>query len=689
MVIKYFETQTIPCRENYHDVDVDDPFRWLEQANNPEVRAWTKKQNELTQNYFSKIGAYAEIKQRLHDLWRFSQYSSAVEKCGRVFFRKNDGSQNQSVLYVREVGGNERVLVDPNALSEDGTTALMNEFFSSDGGLLAYSLAEKGSDWQKIYLLDTSTGEHLDEVLGFTKFPGIAWSNDKSGFFYNRLPDPESVAPEDQNNYRHVCWHKIGTPQSEDQVIYRPEEKTLSVSPQATEDGEYLLLWIYRGTDRRNGLCYRAFSTGVEFTELFEVERAMFDFVGNDGDLFYIHTDLDAPNGKIIGVNLSNPDPAEWKTIVPEGEDAIDGSRMVNGKLVVKYFHQAHHRLKIYELSGDEFGSIELPALGTVVPLSGGASDSRFYFSFASFLYPDTVMYYDFDDNSVHPFADDVVIDFPIDEYETTQKFYLSKDGTRVPIFLTYKKGVRLDGKNPTILYGYGGFNLAQTPFFKVWNLTWLEMGGIFALANLRGGNEFGEAWHQSGMLDRKQNVFDDFHSAAEWLIEEKYTSPPKLAIEGRSNGGLLTAACMLQRPDLYGAVLCHVPVIDMLRYHKFTLGHFWIPEYGDAETNPEHFKFLYAYSPLHNVRMGELYPPILVTTADTDDRVVPLHSKKFVATLQTVADPKGVYLLRVEEHAGHGLGKPVKKLIEERADCWAFLFDQLGMTPRWSEKPL
>ena len=290
-------------------------------------------------------------------------------------------------------------------------------------------------------------------------------------------------------------------------------------------------------------------------------------------------------------------------------------------------------------------------------------------------------MYYDFEDSNVHIFADDSRIEFPIEEYETIQKFYLSKDGTRVPIFLTHKKGVQLDGENPTILYGYGGFNLAQTPFFKVWNLIWLEMGGVFALANLRGGNEFGEDWHQSGMLDRKQNVFDDFHSAAEWLIEQGYTNTSKLAIEGRSNGGLLTAACMLQRPDLYGAVLCHVPVIDMLRYHKFTLGHFWIPEYGNAETNPEHFGFMYEYSPLHNVQKGVLYPPVLVTTADTDDRVVPLHSKKFVATLQTHADPQGVYLLRVEQQAGHGLGKPVAKLIEERADCWAFLVDQLDMT--------
>lgn len=680
MAINYFETKTISCTDNYHGVDIDDPFRWLEKADDPDVQAWTNRQNELSQKYLSRIEAFAKIKKRLHELWRFPQYSSAIERNNRVFFRKNDGSQNQAALYVREQDGKEQLLVDPNTLTEDGTVALMNEFYTGDGSLLAYSLAESGSDWQKIYLLDTVSGKHLADVLEFSKFPNIAWSKDKTGFFYNRLPDPERVAQEDQNNFRHICWHKIGTPQAEDRVIFQPAEKTLSAAPQATEDGAYLLVWVYRGTDLRNGLYYRPFLGDGEFSELFPVERAMFNFLGNEGEVFYIHTNLEAPNGRIVAVNISNPDPSSWIVVVPEGKDAIDDAMLVDGKLVVKYFHDAHHQLRLFSIEGMIIGKIDLPALGTVISLSGSASDSRYYFLFASFLYPDTVLYYDFDDKTVHAFADDAIIDFPVEEYETTQDFYISKDGTRVPIFLSHKKGLKLDGQNPTILYGYGGFNLAQTPFFKVWNLTWLEMGGVFALANLRGGNEYGEEWHQAGMLDRKQNVFDDFHAAAEWLIDEGYTSTPKLAIEGRSNGGLLTAVCMLQRPDLYGAVLCHVPVIDMLRYHKFTLGHFWIPEYGDAETYAEHFKFMLSYSPLHNVQHGELYPPVLVTTADTDDRVVPLHSKKFVATLQSKADRIGTYLLRVEEHAGHGLGKPVAKLIEERADCWAFLVDQLGM---------
>ena len=359
MNINYFETKTIPCRENYHGVEVDDPFRWLENAGDPEVQTWTKQQNKLTQNYLAKIGGYTKIKQRLQDLWRFTQYSSAVEKGGRVFFRKNDGSQNQSVLYVREEDGYERPLLDPNSLSEDGTTALMNEFYTSDGTLLAYSLAQSGSDWQKIYVMDTLTGQHLDEVLDYTKFAGIAWSKDQSGFFYNRLPDPENVELEDQNNYGHVCWHTIGTPQTKDPVIYRPAEKTLSVIPQATDDGKYLLLWVFRGTDRRNGLYYRPFSSEGEFTELFEVERAMFNFVGSDGDMFYVHTDLDTPTGKIIAVNLSHPDPTHWKVIVPEGEDAIDDARIVSGKLVVKYFHQAYHQLKTFYLDGELFGNID------------------------------------------------------------------------------------------------------------------------------------------------------------------------------------------------------------------------------------------------------------------------------------------------------------------------------------------
>ncbi len=398
-----------------------------------------------------------------------------------------------------------------------------------------------------------------------------------------------------------------------------------------TSDGEYLVLSVYHGTDPRTGVYYRKLDSDGDFIHLYEPEQAAFRMIGSVGDTFYVRTDLDAPNSKIVAINLRHPEPEHWKEIIPEGEDAISYTSMVDNKLVVTFFHHASHQIKYYQLDGTPLG--EDPPARTGHRRAGfrRQKDSRYYFKFASFLYPDTIFYFDFETETLVPFADDQGIDFPIEDYITTQVFYTSKDGTQVPLFLTHKKDIELDGQNPTILYGYGGFNLAQTPFFKVWNLTWFEMGGVFALANLRGGSEYGDAWHRAGMLEKKQNVFDDMHAAAEWLIENKYTSTPKLAIEGRSNGGLLTAACMLQRPELYGCVLCHVPVTDMLRYHKFTLGHFWSPEYGNAEENPEHFKFLYAYSPLHNIKEGVLYPPIIVTTADTDDRVVPSTPKSLL----------------------------------------------------------
>ncbi len=677
---RYPETTEDDVVEDYHGTMVEDPFRWLEDPANPEVKTWTQAQNTLTEAFLSSDPAYQKIKDRLTELWQYPHYTSVYEKGKRIFFTKNTGTQNQPALYCREDGGNPVLLVDPNALAEDGTVALMVQSYTKDGGLLAYSLAEAGSDWQTIHILDVSANKHLGEVLTFTKFPNPAWHPDKIGFFYNRLPDPESVAPEDRNNYRHVCWHKLGTPQSEDRKVFQHEDKTLGVYPDITNDGKYLALYIYQGTDPHNGLYYRELDGEGEFIRLFEVEQASFDLVGSTGDIFYIQTDLEAPNSKIVAVDLKNPAREHWREIIPEGADAINSARVVDGKLVLTYFHHAYHQIRYFSLDGTPLGEIPLPTLGTATPISGGQSDKRYYFSFASFLYPDTVFSFDFETETLSPFANDQGIDFPIEEYVTSQVFYTSKDSTKVPMFLTHKKGLELNGQNPTILYGYGGFNLAQTPFFKVWNLTWFEMGGVFALANLRGGSEYGDAWHKGGMLEKKQTVFDDMHAAGEWLIENMYTCTEKLAIEGRSNGGLLTAACMLQRPDLYGAVLCHVPVIDMLRYHRFTLGHFWTPEYGNAEENPEHFKFLYAYSPLHNVKEGTLYPPIIVTTADTDDRVVPSHSKKFIATLQAEAAPYHPYLLRVETRAGHGLGKPIKKLIEERTDVWAFAVKVLGM---------
>lgn len=677
---RYPEAYEEDLVEDYHGTAVADPFRWLEDPENLETKAWTKAQNALTESFLAQEPAYKKIKSRLTELWQFPHYTTVYEKVGRVFFTCNSGTQNQPALYVSEGGSDPVLLVDPNILSEDGTVALMTQSYTKDGSLLAYSLSESGSDWQRIKILDVDANRHLEEELTYTKFPNVAWGKDKQGFYYNRLPDPDTVASEDQNNFRYVAWHTLGTPQSEDLKIFQHEDKTLGVLPLVTEDSKYLVLWIYRGTDDRNGLYYRPLESEDEFVRLFEVEEAKFEFVGSDGDTFYILTDLDAPHGRIVAADVTRPERENWRELLPEASDPISDVGIVDHKLVVTYFHDAYHQIKYFDMDGNPLGEIVLPTLGTATPISGGQNDKRYYFSFASFLYPDTIFCFDFEPETLAPFPDDQGIDFDIEPYVTHQVFYTSKDGTQVPLFLTHKKDLDLNGDNPTILYGYGGFNLAQTPFFKVWNLTWLEMGGVFALANLRGGSEYGEEWHQAGMLARKQTVFDDLHAAGEWLIANRYTRTERLAIEGRSNGGLLTAACMLQRPDLYGAVLSHVPVIDMLRYHKFTLGHFWTPEYGNAEENPEHFKFLYAYSPLHNVKSGMLYPPVIVTTADTDDRVVPSHAKKFIATLQAEAAPYHPYLLRVETRAGHGLGKPISKLIEERTDVWAFLVKVFGM---------
>ena len=680
MPFKYPHARKDDVVEDFHGMSVADPYRWLEDPQDPGTIAFTKSQNAFLAEYMKGVPEREQIKKRLEELWSFPVVSAVARKGNRIFFSENDGSLNQPILYKMDSPDAEpQVLLDPNKLSEDGTIALMSQYYTSDGEILAYSLAESGSDWQEVKIINTVTGEHYPETLRWTRFPSIAWNKDKSGFYYSRQPEPGTVAPEDINNYRRICWHTLGTDQSEDREIFQHEQKTLSIDPDMTDDGKYMVIWVYRGTDDRNGLYYMPFNGG-EITRLLEPEEAAYQLAGGIGDTLYLLTDLNAPNRKVVTVDLNNPAKENWRTLVPETEDAIQYAFMAGGKLVVIYLHHAAHIIKLFELDGAAAGEIPLPAPGTITLLDEDYSSPHFFFQFASFLYPDTAFEYNIETGTLKPFREATGPDFNTSLYETTQHFYTSKDGTRVPIFLTHRKGIKLDGNNPTILYGYGGFNISQTPFFKVWNLTWIEMGGIFALANLRGGTEYGEEWHQQGMLDRKQNVFDDLHSAAEWLIEQKYTSTPRLAIEGRSNGGLLTAATMLQRPDLYGAVLSHVPVIDMLRYHKFTLGHYWIPEYGDAETNPDHFKFLYAYSPLHNVKPDVVYPPIIITTADTDDRVVPSHSKKFAATLQNDALNQNPVLLRIETRAGHGLGKPIHLQIEERADVWAFLVKTLNM---------
>ncbi|MBO0778881.1 MAG: S9 family peptidase [Ktedonobacteraceae bacterium] len=671
--------------ETYHGTPVADPYRWLEDAASAETLAWSEAQNAVAHAYLDTIAVREKLRARFTELWNYPKYDVPVRRSKRYFFNQNSGLQNQAVLYVSEgLQGQPRVVLDPNTLSSDGTVAVTGHFISEDGSLLAYSLSTSGSDWQEIKIrrVGARAGDDQDytEVIQWCKFTSIAWQHDNAGFYYSRYPEAGSVPEEESTTHNRVYWHALGTQQSEDTLVYeRSDAKELAFTPLITDDGQYLMLHVWHGTDTRNRFYYREVTNEGDFVRLLDDFDARYDFSGNDGPVFYFHTTLDAPRGRVIAIDIRKPEREHWREVVPESRDVVDHVQMVNQQLVVCYKHDAQHRLQLYTLQGNPGGEIKLPAPGSIIAIAGRPRDSELFLSFTSFLYPAGVYRYDFTSGtlvSLHV----PQLTFDPERYETKQVFYTSKDGTRIPMFLTHKKGVKLDGDNPTLLYGYGGFDISLMPEFKITALVWVENGGVYAVPNLRGGGEYGEEWHHAGMFEKKQNVFDDFISAAEWLIASGYTSTPRLAINGGSNGGLLVAACMVQRPELYGAVVCRVPVTDMLRYHKFTVGRYWVVEYGNAEKNADHFRFLYAYSPLHNVREGVVYPPTLIMTADTDDRVVPAHAKKFAATLQAAQSGGNPILLRLEMKAGHGFGKPVAKVIEEESDMLAFLYKTLDM---------
>ncbi|WP_420643964.1 prolyl oligopeptidase family serine peptidase [Candidatus Leptofilum sp.] len=665
--------------DDYHGTAVADPYRWLENPKDPATIAWVEAQNELTQSIMAELPVHRQFTERLTTLWNFPKSSVPRRRGDHYFVQKNDGLQNQPTLYKQaNLSTPLREVLDPNSLSEDGTIALINQSYSKDGRYLAYTLSQSGSDWQTIHIRDLHTNEDRPEVLHWAKFTNAAWLPDGSGFFYARYPSPDEMPDAPPSTHQQIFFHKLGTPQSSDQIIFaRPDAPNLGFHPEITEDGRYLTLHVWDGTDRRSRFYYRPLDS-EDFIYLLDEMDAAYVFLGNDGQKFYFQTDNGADNGRIIAIHLNNPDPANWQTLIPEGDDAIAFSLMVNNQFIIATLHHGQHKLHRYALDGQYLGEIILPVPGTIFDLAGKRKHTELFIQFQSFTYPPTILRYDFaaDELSI---LDQPKLDFAPEAYQTTQVFYPSKDGTKVPLFITHKKGLNLDGKNPTLLYGYGGFNIAMTPLFSPTRLAWLERGGVYAQAGLRGGMEYGEAWHQAGMLQNKQTVFDDFIAAGEWLIAYGYTNSRKLAIEGRSNGGLLVAACMVQRPDLFGAVHCGVPVIDMLRYHKFSAGRYWIPEYGNAEANAEHFKFMMAYSPLHNVQPDRTYPPLIITTADTDDRVVPMHAKKFAATLQAADNGRNPLLIRIETRAGHGLGKPTTKLIEEAADVYSFLWTMLN----------
>ena len=680
--INYPHTKRVEQIDNYHGVEVPDPYRWLENPDSESTKDWVAAQNKITFGYLNNIAAKEKIQQRLTQLWDYEKYGSPFKRGQRYFYFKNDGLQNQSVLYTLEsLDEAGEVLLDPNTLSEDGTIALSGLSISDDGQWLAYGLSTAGSDWVEYRVRNIATKQDSSDRLQWIKFSGTSWTKDNQGFYYSRYDEPnEQTKLEDVNYYQKLYYHRLGTEQAEDTLIYhRPDQKEWGFDGSVTEDGKYLVISVWRGTDRKNLVFYQDLSQPEsEVVELISEFEASYGVIENDGDTFWVRTDLDAPRGRVIAIDLNNSQRTNWQEIIPEAAETLRSVGLLNNQFVTNYLKDARSQINIHNLDGTLVREVELPGIGSAGGFGGKRHDTETFYTFTSFTTPATIYRYDMKTEESKLFRKPKV-DFDPNKYQTQQVFYPSKDGTKIPMFITHKKGIELDGNNPTYLYAYGGFNISLTPSFSISNLVWLEMGGIYAVPNLRGGGEYGEAWHQAGMKAKKQNVFDDFIAAAEWLIDNQYTSNNKLAIAGGSNGGLLVGACMTQRPDLFAAAIPAVGVLDMLRFHKFTIGWAWCPEYGDPD-NEADFKTLYAYSPLHNLEKGTEYPATMITTADHDDRVVPAHSFKFAATLQAAHQGDNPVLIRIETKAGHGAGKPTSKIIEEAADKWAFLVANLGM---------
>ncbi len=682
--LKYPVTNKIDTVENYHGVQVPDPYRWLEDPDSEKTQEWVKSQNEITFNYLAEISEREIIKKRLTKIWDYEKYSIPFKEGDRYFYYKNDGLQNQSILYtLSTLDAEPKVLIDPNKLSEDGTVALSGIAISKDGKLIAYGISNSGSDWQEWRIKNIETGEDLPDFLQWIKFNRPAWKNDNQGLFYSRYEQPEGTGLEETNYLQKVYYHSLGTAQDDDVLIYeKPDKKEWMFSCSVTDDGKYLILRVSQSTENKNLIFYKDLTIpDPPIIELIGEFEAAYNLIDNENNIFWFVTNFDAPKKRVIAIDINNPpspslakgeNQDKWQEIIPETTDTLRGVGTLNNQFVAFYLKDAHTQIKIFNLDGSAVRDVDLPGIGSVGGFNGKRYDTTTFYSYVSFTTPSTIYQYDMVSGESTIYRQPNV-DFNPDEFETKQIFYSSKDGTKIPMFITHKKGIKLDGNNPTILYGYGGFNVSLTPNFSISKLVWLEMGGVYAVANIRGGGEYGEEWHQAGIKQKKQNVFDDFISAAEWLIENNWTCSKNLAITGGSNGGLLVGACITQRPELFGAALPAVAVIDMLRFHKFTIGWAWVADYG-SPNNPEEFKALYAYSPLHNLKSETSYPATLITTADHDDRVVPAHSFKFISALQEAHIGNNPVLIRIETKAGHGAGKPTRKIIEEITDEFAFL---------------
>lgn len=680
-MLQYPVTQKVDTVDVYHGVEVADPYRWLEDDNSDSTKAWVVKQNKVTDAYLAEIPFRQKIQDRLTQIWDYPKFGLPFKKGDYWYFYKNDGLQQQYVIYQMTSLEDENpvVFLDPNTFSEDGTVALSGMSFSKDGKLCAYSISSGGSDWREVFVMDVESKEKLDDHLKWIKFSGMSWYKD--GFYYSRYDAPadgDELKGVNENNK--VYYHKAGTSQEEDELIYQdPEHPKYGWYMGTTEDEEFLILSGSNPSAKGNALYFKRTSDKdgefIAIQDNFDHDTWILD---NDGDELFVMTNEDAPRNRVYKMNAN--DPSTRKDVIPQTTDVLRNVEMVGGKLLVSYMHDASSKAYVYNLDGSLQHQIDLPGIGSISGFSGEKESNIAFYSFTSFTYPSMAFKYDIENNKSEIFRESGV-DFDIENYETKQVFYTSKDGTKLPMFIVHKKGLELNGQNPTLLYGYGGFNISLTPSFSISNLVLLENGGVYAMPNLRGGGEYGEEWHEAGMQLNKQNVFDDFIAAAEYLIDNGYTNSEKLAIRGGSNGGLLVGACMTQRPDLFQVAIPQVGVMDMLRYHKFTIGYYWVPDYGSSD-DQEQFENLIKYSPLHNIKEGTCYPATIITTADHDDRVVPAHSFKFAAELQSKQSCANPTIIRIETKAGHGAGKSTDKIIEEASDLWAFMFYNMDVEP-------
>ena len=679
--LTYPKAEKVDTVDVYFGTEVADPYRWLENDTSAATAAWVEAENKVTNEYLAQIPFRKQLLERLTNLANYEKIGAPFKKHGKYYFNKNDGLQNQSVLYVQDsLEGEPRVFLDPNKLSDDGTVALTGLSFSHDGKYAAYTISRSGSDWTEIYVLDTATGQLLDDHIEWAKFTGAAWQGD--GFYYSAYDAPVKGKEFSNVNENHkVYYHKIGTPQTEDKLIYQNPAYPKRFYYTGTSEDERILFVYESGAGRGNNLFIKdlkkANAPFIQLTTDFDYQYSPIEVIDNN---VYIFTNYGAPKNRIMVADINNPKLENWKELIPEMESVLSSAEVIGGKLFLTYDKDASNHAYVYSQKGEHMHEIKLPSLGSV-GFSGTKDDKECFFVFTSFTTPGTIYKYDMDKNSYELYRAPKV-EFNSDDFVTEQAFFPSKDGIMIPMFLTYKKDLERNGNNPVFLYGYGGFGISLNPGFTTSRIPFLENGGIYAQVNLRGGSEYGEEWHIAGTKMQKQNVFNDFISAAEYLINNKYTNPDKIAIVGGSNGGLLVGACMTQRPDLFKVAIPQVGVMDMLRYHKFTIGWNWASDYGTSEDSQEMFEYLKGYSPLHNLKPGTKYPATMVTTADHDDRVVPAHSFKFAATLQECNDGTNPTIIRIDSKAGHGAGKPMAKVLEEQADIYGFIMYNLKMKP-------